>query len=258
MQPILSSNVLHSLAHQDALLAFDFDGTLAPIVDDPATPAMRPETRHLLARVAQLYPCGVISGRPEQDLLRLLAGVTVWYVIGNRGLHPPPALEQLAKDVGRWESALADRLGRIDGVLIENKGVSLAVHYRRAAERERARAAIVEAGALLGRVRVVQGKEVVNFLPEDGPDKGRSLERVRSQLGCAAVLYVGDDETDEDAFRLEGVTGVRVGHCERSAARWFVNDQEEVDDLLEQIALARPRAQRRPEAAPRSRERTTG
>jgi trehalose 6-phosphate phosphatase len=258
MQPILSSNVLHSLADQDALLAFDFDGTLAPIVDDPVSPSMRPQTRHLLAQVAQLYPCVVISGRPEQDVLRLLSGVTVWYVIGNRGLHPPPALERLSADVGRWETTLADRLGRIDGVLIENKGISLAVHYRRAAERERARAAIADAAALLGKVRVVQGKEVVNFLPEDGPDKGRSLERVRAHLGCRATLYVGDDETDEDAFRLEGVTGVRVGHREGSAARYFLNDQEEVDDLLEQIALARPRAQRRPEAAPRSRERTGG
>jgi trehalose 6-phosphate phosphatase len=258
MQPILSSNVLHSLADQDVLLAFDFDGTLAPIVDDPASPSMRPETRHLLAQVAQLYPCVVISGRPEQDVLRLLAGVTVWYVIGNRGLYPPPALERLSADVGRWERTLADRLGRIDGVLIENKGISLAVHYRRAAERERARAAIAEAAALLDQVRVVQGKEVVNFLPEDGPDKGRSLERVRTQLGCGAALYVGDDETDEDAFRLEGVTGVRVGHREGSAARYFVGDQEEVDDLLEQLALVRPRAQHRPEAAPRSRERTTG
>jgi trehalose 6-phosphate phosphatase len=123
MQPILSSNVLHSLADQDALLAFDFDGTLAPIVDDPVSPSMRPQTRHLLAQVAQLYPCVVISGRPEQDVLRLLSGVTVWYVIGNRGLHPPPALERLSADVGRWETTLADRLGRIDGVLIENKGI---------------------------------------------------------------------------------------------------------------------------------------
>jgi trehalose 6-phosphate phosphatase len=199
----------------------------------------------------------VLSGRPEQDVLRLLAGVTVWYVIGNRGLHPPPALERLTTDVGRWERALSNRLARIEGILIENKGVSLAVHYRRAAERERARAAIAEAAAMLGRVRVVQGKEVVIFLPEDGPDKGRSLERVRAQLGCASALYVGDDETDEDAFRLEGVTGVRVGAREGSAARYFVNDQEEIDDLLEQLALARPRAQRRPEAAPRSRERTS-
>lgn len=257
MQPILSSNVVHSLAEHDVLLAFDFDGTLAPIVDDPASPCMRAETRHLLAQVAQLYPCVVISGRPEQDVLRLLAGVTVWYVIGNRGLYPPPALDRLAAEVGRWEAALAGRLGRMDGVLIENKGVSLAVHYRRAPERERARAAITEAAALLGQVRVVQGKEVVNFLPADGPDKGRSLQRVRAHLGCGATLYVGDDETDEDAFRLEGVTGVRVGQRDGSAARYFIADQEEIDDLLQQLALARPRAQRPPEAAPRSRERTT-
>ncbi|HTO97745.1 MAG TPA: trehalose-phosphatase [Myxococcales bacterium] len=256
MQPILSGNALQSLAGMDTLLGFDFDGTLAPLADDPSSPAMRAETRHLLAQVAQLYPCVVISGRPEEDVLRLLAGVTVWYVIGNRGLHPPPVLERAWLDVGRWEAALAERLAGIEGVLIENKGVSLAVHYRKAPDRERAREAIARARDLLGRVRMVEGKEVVNFLPEDGPDKGRSLARVRAHLGSAATLYVGDDETDEDAFRLEGVTGVRVGNQPGSAARYFLADQEEVDDLLEQLARARPRSERRPEAAPRARERS--
>ena len=258
MQPILSSNVLHSLAEQDALLAFDFDGTLAPIVDDPSAPAMRPETRHLLAQAAQLYPSVVISGRPEQDVLRLLAGVTVWYVIGNRGMYPPSALERVSAEVARWHQALSDRLAALQGVFIENKGVSLAVHYRGAHDREQARERIGAAAAQLGRVRLVQGKEVVNFLPEDGPDKGTCLQRVRTHLGCAATLYVGDDETDEPAFRLEGVTGVRVGPSEATAARYFVNDQEEIDDLLEQLVAARPHAQRAPESARRARERTAG
>jgi trehalose 6-phosphate phosphatase len=256
MQPILSSNVLHSLAEQDALLAFDFDGTLAPIVDDPTAPAMRPATRHLLAQVAQLYPCVVVSGRPEQDVMRLLSGVTVWYVLGNRGLYPPPALERVSADVARWQAVLTDRLAPLQGVLIENKGVSLAVHYRRAAEHERAREQIVSAAALLGGARVVQGKEVVNFFPLDAPDKGTCLQKVRGYLGCGATLYVGDDETDEPAFRLEGVTGVRVGRAEASAARYFVDDQEEIDDLLEQLVSARPHAQRAPETTRRSRERT--
>jgi hypothetical protein len=142
MLPVLSSDILWQLAARDTLLAFDFDGTLAPIADDPSSPAMRARTRHLLARVAQLYPCAVISGRPEQDVLRLLCGVTVWYVIGNRGLHPPAAPERATGNVERWQAVLESRLAALDGVLIENKGVSLAVHYRRVRERERARQAI--------------------------------------------------------------------------------------------------------------------
>ena len=256
MQPVLSSNVLHSLAEQDTLLAFDFDGTLAPIVDDPSAPAMRPETRHLLAQVAQLYPCVVVSGRPEQDVLRLLSGVTVWYVIGNRGMYPPPELERVSADVARWQQLLADRLAPLQGVLIENKGVSLAVHYRRAAERERVREQIAAAAALLGSARVVQGKEVVNFIPADAPDKGTCLQKVRKHLGFGATLYVGDDETDEPAFRLEGVTGVRVGTAGASAARYFISDQEEIDELLEQLVSSRPHSKRAPETFRRARERS--
>jgi len=102
MESIFAAGALEALAASDALLAFDFDGTLAPIVADPALAAMRPATRHLLAQAAQLYPCAVISGRPEEDVPRLLGGVTVWYVIGNRALQPPDEVARLSAQVGGW------------------------------------------------------------------------------------------------------------------------------------------------------------
>ncbi|MGZ6143800.1 MAG: trehalose-phosphatase, partial [Myxococcales bacterium] len=173
MRPLFSSGALERLASSDALIAFDFDGTLAPIVDDPAAAAMRSPTRHLLAEAARLYPCAVISGRPEEDLSRLLGGVTVWYVIGNRALNPPEETERWSRQVSAWRPILAERLAALQGVAIEDKQVSLAIHYRHAAEHERARAAIVEAAALLGSVRLIPGKEVVNLLPEGGPSKAK-------------------------------------------------------------------------------------
>src|SRR4051812_8847832 len=102
MEPLLGSSLLASFANADVLLAFDFDGTLAPIVDDPASAALPASTRRLLARVSQLYPCAVISGRSEGDLARLLAGVTVWYVIGNRFLDAPDAVARRSDEVRTW------------------------------------------------------------------------------------------------------------------------------------------------------------
>jgi trehalose 6-phosphate phosphatase len=187
MQPLFSTNVIEQIAAADSLLAFDFDGTLAPIVPDPGTAAMRSTTRHLLAQLAQLYPCMVVSGRPEEDVLKLLSGVTVWYVIGNRCLQPPELVARLSLRVAEWRPLLAERLAGVDGVFIEDKGVSLAVHYRKAANPESARAAIGAAAAGLEGARVIPGKELVNLLPEGGPDKGVAVDRIRSQLGSGAA-----------------------------------------------------------------------
>jgi trehalose 6-phosphate phosphatase len=250
MQPVFASGALERVAASDCLIAFDFDGTLAPIVGDPAAARMRSATRRLLAEVARLYPCAVVSGRPEEDILHLLGGVTVWYVVGNRALQPPELTTRWSHQVESWRPALTQKLQSLHGVVIEDKGISLAIHYRLAAEHDRARAAIVEAAALLDRVRVISGKEVVNLLPADGPNKGVAVERIRTQIGCSSVLYVGDDRTDEDVFRLvNGVVGVHVGEDTESAAALFLRDQEQVDELLEQLIALRPRRTLRQEAA---------
>lgn len=250
MESIFSAGVLERIAASDSLLAFDFDGTLAPIVDDPAQAAMRSSTRHLLAQAAQAYPCAVISGRPEADVLRLLAGVTVWYVIGNRALQPPEEIERLSRVVSAWRTALAEPLARVPGLSIEDKGVSLAIHYRHAALHAPARAAIAAAAAVLPGARVIEGKEVVNILPANGPNKGSALDRIRAQLSCPTTLYVGDDRTDEDVFALDGdMVGLRVGAtAEPTAARYCLRDQAGIDELLAQLVELRPRRTLRPEA----------
>jgi trehalose 6-phosphate phosphatase len=248
MKELFSTRVLERLGGADALLAFDFDGTLAPIVDDPASAQMRPPTRHLLAEVARLYPCAVISGRPEEDVLLRLGGVTVWYVIGARALRPPAELERLSRQVGEWRAELAELTQSLSGVTLEDKGVSLAVHYRHAADREQVCAVIRDAASLLQGARAVAGKEVVNILPDGESGKRSAVHRLRAQLGCAATLYVGDDRTDEDVFTLKGVTGVRVGSDDESAAQYYVRDQADVDELLERLVALREQRSIRPEA----------
>jgi trehalose 6-phosphate phosphatase len=242
MEPLLGSVELERLARKDVLLAFDFDGTLAPIVDDPARAALRPTTRHLLAQAAQLYPCAVISGRAERQVRELLAGVTVWYAVGNWCLDDPELVEQRFQAVRGWLGPLRDRLDGIRGVAIEDKGVSLAIHYRAAADGEQARDAIREAARLVERVRIVCGKEALHLLPEGASDKASVLDRLRAQVGCELALYVGDDGTDETAFAAgPSVIGVRVGSSETSAARFYLRGQKEIDDLLESLVALRAR-----------------
>jgi trehalose 6-phosphate phosphatase len=147
--------------------------------------------------------------------------------------------------VREWLPALRRDLCRFESLSIEDKGASLAIHYRHAADRRKAVEAIREAAAALADVRVVQGKQVVNLLPAGAPNKGAALERLRVQLGCELALYVGDDTSDEDAFaKGSQVIGVRVGHSSTSAARYFLRRQRDVDILLERLVGLRRRARR--------------
>ena len=237
------------LCASNLLVALDFDGTLAPIVDRPEDAAMRPSTRRLLAQVAQLFPCAVVSGRGEEDLRRRLGGVTVWYAVGNHFLEQPEAREEQVK---AWILPLHEALSAVPGVRVENKGASLAVHYRQAAQHESAREQIAAAVARLERVRAIHGKEVVNLLPQGGPDKAAAVERLRRQLGCDAVLYAGDDASDEDVFALPPVCGVKIGEGATRAPH-SLREQAEIDGLLERLVRAREQAARRQEKIPQRR-----
>jgi trehalose 6-phosphate phosphatase len=227
--------VLQQFAWSNVLLAFDYDGTLAPIVRDPDKAAMRAPTRRLLIEVAARYPCIVVSGRAQPDARRWLRGIPLQEVIGNHGIEPWQATLPVRKEVERWAPILLRRLSAFRGVQVENKTFSIAVHYRRSREKKRARAAILAAVAALGPIRLIGGKQVVNILPEGAPHKGIALERERDRLRADTAIYVGDDETDEDVFGLDHpgrLLTVRVGPKRTSQASYYLRNQAAVDDLL--------------------------
>lgn len=225
---------LERCCKERALVALDFDGTLAPICAQPDGAAPRTRTRELLARVAQLYDCAVISGRARADVVRRLAHVELTAVIGNHGLEPWDATDAMAAAVAGWRAALEARLRSQPGVQIEDKHYSLALHWRRAADRPAARAAALEAAGALSGVRVMAGKQVLNLLPTTEHTKATALDRLRRDLGSDRVIYVGDDITDEDVFAraAPGLLGIRVGRSASSRARWYIPAQRHIDDLL--------------------------
>jgi trehalose 6-phosphate phosphatase len=228
-------DVLAGFAGSNVLLAFDFDGTLASIVAEPAHARMRSETSRLMAEAASLYPCIVVSGRRRSDLLGRLDGVALRGVVGNHGVEPWETSRELADEVQRWRPLLEQRLSSLPGVTIEDKSFSVSVHYRRTRNKEDARARILEAAAALGDVRVIGGLQVVNILPPGAPHKGTALLRERERLGCDSAIYVGDDDTDEDVFALEDpgrLLGIRVGPSRDSAAKYSIASQADVDELL--------------------------
>jgi trehalose-phosphatase len=231
----------------------DFDGTLAPIAGVPDAAVLAPATRAVLRTLAA-HPRArvvVLSGRSLRDLVARVAVRGVVYggchglEIVGRGLSfvHPRARAGLAA-VAAARAALRRGLRRVPGALVEDKGLAVTAHYRRVPPSRRA-----EVFALVARVArthpglaVVAGKEVREFVPRIGWNKGRAarwiVARLTPTLPRAArpplVLFAGDDVTDEDAFaalRGRGVT-VRVG-ARRGGADYRVAGVRELRTVLD-------------------------
>ena len=267
MRAILAAcnrEILRQYGASKVLLAFDYDGTLAPLVDDPAQAPMRARTRALLGKLCQRFRCAVISGRARRDVTRYLSSIPVFAVIGNHGMEPGADRGSAQLAVQRWRGHLSSRLADHSGVRIEDKRLSLSIHYRRATQKRQAMAAIWKAVGELSSARLIGGKDVVNVLPQGAPHKGLALENLRRRAGCDTAIYVGDDQTDEDVFGYRApwpLLGIRVGRSRETGAAYYVRDQREIDLLLRALldceSSTRPAMKGKHEeiaAAPRRRE----
>lgn len=230
--------ILDAFLRRRVLVAFDFDGTLAPIVSRPGKAGIPAKTRRLVEEVAALYPCAVISGRARSDVLERVAGIPLRAVLGNHGIEPVRNPRATRRRVDGWMVQLRERLPDIPGVIVEDKQMSLALHYRRALSRPRVRRILLEAAKGLSGARIVEGKMVVNILPEGTGDKGTALAGLCRRLRCECAIYVGDDDNDEDAFALASqgrLLGIRVGRSRTSKAQYFLPRQTSINQLLTRL-----------------------
>jgi trehalose 6-phosphate phosphatase len=253
MRPVFTPEGEADLARtvaQQPLLAFDFDGTLAPIVARPTDARVPLATLRRLRRLKQRLPLAVISGRTVADLERRL-GFEPDHVVGNHG-----AEDSVAGVPSEWRAALDDLRERLGGaavalqragVSVEDKGASMALHYRQAADRRQALDLI---GKLLypidPKLHVFGGKMVTNVVSALADDKAAALRRIADRAEVHAVLYLGDDVNDEPVFATRNPhwLTVRVGMADghESAARYFITGPREVPRLLDRILLLLERA----------------
>lgn len=223
------------------LVACDYDGTLAPIVTDPEKAAPRPESVGALRSLAGLHEttAAVISGRALRDLATLSRLPGEVYLVGSHGsefdvgfVH---ALDAGARSLHRrLEAELEALIGETQGVHLEVKPASIAVHVRRAEPdaAETTLRAVREGPATWDGVQVTEGKAVIE-LAVIQTDKGHALDVLRHQVGATAAMFIGDDVTDEKAFaRLAGPDlGIKVGEG-RTLAEFAVDDTTSVATVL--------------------------
>jgi trehalose 6-phosphate phosphatase len=249
----LSELVARCRGQSGLVLGLDFDGTLAPIHDDPGTPLISKACRSALSRfiAAPAARVAVISGRSLEDL-RPRVGLGGVIYSGNHGLeidwyghhvtHPLAVRRRPAVD--RVADRLVDRLADVPGVFVEHKGLTLTVHVRNAppvsheAVRSPIEAAVDEVAAGL---TLASGREIVEVRPAIAWDKGAAMDAISRLVGDDWVpVYIGDDETDEDAFeavRSDGV-GVLVGQPRPTAAAYRLDHQAAVAPFLNRLATA--------------------
>lgn len=207
-----------------AALVLDFDGVLAPISADPAASTLDLATADALARLAtRLGVVAVLSGRPL-SFLQERADVAGLALHGSYGVQwSGPDGEHVLAEVAAWQpaidtatAALHARFDDAEGVHVEDKGIGVAVHWRRAPDRAAAAERVAEVTADLAGstgLGAEPGKMVIELRPPLGEDKGTALHRIAGQL--AFVAYLGDDLGDLPAMaaaRALGGCAVAVAH----------------------------------------------
>lgn len=239
------------------LLLTDYDGTLTSIVERPELANLPMSTRLLLQALARQrhITLGVLSGRALADLKRRVGIGGIIYA-GNHGLEMEgpslsfvnPLAEGMRPVFRVINHVLTRALGAVRGARVEDKGLTLSVHYRQVAEEEASEVKDIVhrtvSGAMAnGRVRVTHGKKVLEIKPDIGWDKGKALQLIMKRysrggrLSGLLPVYLGDDLTDEDGFNFiekygNGIS-VFVGEPKTdSRARYFLKSPEEVTGFL--------------------------
>jgi trehalose 6-phosphate phosphatase len=235
---------LDQIVQPGVLCVFDFDGTLSAIVPEPDRAHLTPDVYQSLVELSALTPVAILTGRSLEDIRPRLRFEPA-YVVGNHGLEGVPGCEEssarylaLCHD---WEQAIRTALhdeAFPPRVWVENKRYSLSVHYRDTPDPHQTEERLEQ---LFSRVapeaRVIAGKSVFSLLPPNAADKGSALQQLMRISAAPCVIYVGDDVTDEDVFRLQrpDLLSIRIEPAAHSAAACYLPQWQDVIVLLDEL-----------------------
>ncbi len=229
-----------------AALFLDFDGTLVELAEAPGAISVPSGLTPLLDRLSERLGgrLAIVSGRAVDDLRNHLDpkaavlsgshGAELHYADGRSiPVSAPPGLAEARESIRLFAAGS-------EGLLVEDKPAGVALHYRLAPERAEEADAFLEALARNSGLSLQRGKMVVELRPQ-GSDKGEALRRLMGEppFAGARPVFVGDDLTDEDAFRAAsalGGEGVLVGPARPTAARWRLDGVADVTSWLEAAA----------------------
>ena len=228
----------------------DYDGTLTPIVSHPEKALLSNSMRQALQSLVMRAPVAILSGRDLDDVRQrvnigaiVYAGSHGFDIAGPRGLRKEMATEFLPR-LDMIEKELANQLAGIAGARVERKRFSIAAHYRNVNKSDipKVELAVSEVAARHRALRKMDGKKVYELLPDIDWDKGKAvlwlLENQGLERAKVRPIYIGDDRTDEDAFRALEKSGLGILVSEEprpTAARYSLKDPAEVERFLRKL-----------------------
>jgi len=241
---------------KNVVLLCDYDGTLTPIVDLPELAVAGKDIIKCLRRIAgkNKVLLGIVSGRAMSDIKERLSISGAIYA-GNHGLEIEgpglkfvhPLAEELNSILRLINQVLNKAMKDIRGVIVEDKGMTLSVHYRLVDEQtlpevHRRFENIVRLPRMMGKIKTTAGKKVHEVRPAIPWDKGKAISLIvekyvpKHRRKDMVLIYLGDDRTDEDAFKvvnhMEGIS-ILVGKSEQQTeARYYLNSTQEVLTFL--------------------------
>jgi len=238
------------------LLLCDYDGTLAPIADGPELADLPEKTRQLLRELARQgrFTLGIISGRALADLKQRVNIDGLIYA-GNHGLEIEgpgigiviPLAEEMRPVFRLIHQVLSKAMVPIRGVFVENKGLTISVHYRMVEESKSEEVSnifekVIATARSLGKVRITHGKKVYEVRPPVDWDKGKAISLIIDKFGKKKMknellpVFLGDDQTDEDGFKViakhNGISIFVGENTDSSAARYYLRSPAEVEQFL--------------------------
>jgi trehalose-phosphatase len=253
-------NLPNALEHIDRLcrrlegrrpaLFLDYDGTLAPIALRPELAVMGQAMREVLGGLAGQLPVAIVSGRDRSDV-EALVGIDGLVYAGNHGFDI--AGGGLAYNVGddfkaeleQAQQEIIAVLTGVSGVLVEPKRTSLALHYRLVApdEVDRVEAAVDSVAGAHPRLRLMRGRKILELLPDIAWDKGHAVTWLLGAMQLEGpetlAFYIGDDTTDEDAFRALAGYGVAIRVLAPENQDTIGNDASDAEYRLESVDQVR-------------------
>ncbi|MDF1572889.1 MAG: trehalose-phosphatase [Bacteroidales bacterium] len=255
--PGLFDHVEHfskQIKNKQPVFFFDYDGTLSPIVKDPEKAYMTEHRRDLLSELSEHHTVAVVSGRDRSaiqsfvDLDNIIyAGSHGFRISGPGGIHMEmEKAQELLPRLNKMEKQLTIMLEEmIEGVQIERKHYAIAIHYRNA-PRGTYKTIVEMVNTVIGGdkdFKKGRGKKLLEIKPSMNWHKGKALEWIMDKLNFSwpdeyLPMYIGDDITDEDAFRTlaDDGLGILVGsHSLLSAATYHLDSVDQVDQFLEEL-----------------------
>ncbi|MFQ5670943.1 MAG: trehalose-phosphatase [Acidobacteriota bacterium] len=242
-------DILRRMRGKRLVVFLDYDGTLTPIVRRPEQATLADSMRDVIRALARQGPVAIISGRDRavvEQLVRVpglvYAGSHGFDISGPGGMRKEhPGGRQLLGELDAVEEELARSLTGVQGILVERKRFAVAVHTRMVPAPDVERVERIVAAVGLRHPRLLQrpGKKVLELRPNVEWDKGRAVRWILEHLGLGGKdvlpLYIGDDDTDEDAFRSlagDGI-GIRVGEGNQpTRATYFLHGPPDVELFL--------------------------